>query len=150
MKNFLKFSVLFLFASFIFISCEDDEEQEVTPEITNVVAENHDGGTQIPRGGTISVNFDAKTRSGAKLDFYHIEIHDHPASGAVEDEYKIIDDDFKNLSTFKGLINAHVHEHIVVPDIANLGSYHVVIVVVDEDGNSTDTETLETHVEIVE
>jgi len=37
-----------------------------------------------------------------------------------------------------------------VPDIANLGSYHVVIVVVDEDGNSTDTETLETHVEIVE
>ncbi|MBA7556793.1 hypothetical protein ES705_49512 [subsurface metagenome] len=68
----------------------------------------------------------------------------------IEDEYKIIDDDFKDKSTFKGLVNAHVHEHIVVPDTANLGSYHVVIIVVDEDGNSADTEELETHIEIIE
>lgn len=150
MKTVFKvFLPLVLFVVF-FASCEE-KETNVTPEIKSVSAINHDNNTStIKRGGTISVNFDAKSRSGARLDFYHIEIHDHPESGKVEDEYKIIDDDFKNKSTFKGLLNAHVHEHIVVPDTANLGAYHVVIVVVDENGNSADTEGLETSITIVE
>ena len=76
------------------------------------------------------------------------EFHDHPASGVVADEYKIIDDQFTD--NFKGLKNAHVHKHITVSDTANLGSYHVVVIVVDEDGNSSDTETLETHIEIIQ
>lgn len=152
MKQLIKISSVFFLASVLFFSCDkDDVTPEITPEITNVVAENHgDGSSEIAIGGTISVDFDAKTRSGAKLDFYHIEIHDHPTSGLIEDEYKIIDDDFKDKSTFKGLINAHVHEHITVPDTANLGDYHVVVIVVDEDGNSSDTEALETHIKIVE
>jgi len=99
-------------------------------------------------GGTIGVNFDAKSRSGARLDYYNIEIHDHPVSGQVSDEYKIINEQFTE--NFKGLVNSHVHKHIVVPDIANLGSYHVVIIVVDEDGNYSDTEALDVHIEIIE
>lgn len=151
MKQIFKLLAMFFLASFVLIACdnEEDKDDEVTPMITNVTAGDHDGGDTVKRGGTISVDFDAKTRSGSKLDFYHIEIHDHPTSGKIEDEYKIIDDDFKNKSTFKGLLNAHVHEHITVPDTANLGSYHVVVVVVDEAGNSADTETLETHIEVV-
>lgn len=148
MKSVLKITALLAFVISLQFSCTEDE---ITPEISNVSAENHNSGnTLIAAGETISVNFDAKSRSGARLDFYHIEIHDHPVSGQVSDEYKIIDDDFRNLSTFKGLINAHVHEHITVPDTANTGSYHVVIIVVDEDGNSSDTEELETHIEIIE
>ncbi|MBN2485638.1 MAG: DUF4625 domain-containing protein [Bacteroidales bacterium] len=148
MKNAFKLSMVLLMAAIVMVSCEKEKEAKLS--ITNVVAENHDGGSEIPRGGTISVNFTATAGENARLDFYHIEIHDHPASGLVQDEYKIIDDDFMNKSTFKGLRNANVHEHVVVPDTANLGSYHVVIVVVDEDGNSVDTETLETHITIVE
>lgn len=147
MKNLFKFSMVILLASVVLGSCKKEEEEL---SITNVVAENHDGGTEVPLGGTISVNFTATAGDKARLDFYHIEIHDHPASGRVEDEYKIIDDDFKDKSTFKGLRNANVHEHITVPDNANLGAYHVVIVVVDEDGNSVDTEELETHITVVE
>ena len=147
MKKLLKLSSAILLASVLFFSCEKEEEKKLT--ISDVVAENHDGGTEIPLGGTISINF-AAIAGEARLDFYHIEIHDHPTSGKVEDEYKIIDDDFKDQSTFKGLRNANVHEHIQVPDTANLGSYHVVIVVVDEDGYSVDTEDLETHITIVE
>lgn len=151
MKKIYQLAVIFLIASAVLASCSKDEDDPVvTPEITDVVAVNHDNDSdEIPLGGTISVNFDAVTQSDAKLDFYHIEIHDHPVSGEISDEYKIIDEDFKDLSTFKGLINAHVHQHVVVPDTANLGSYHVVIIVVDEDGNSSDTEALETHIEIV-
>lgn len=145
MKTFFKNSLVVIFLTTFLISCGKDKG----PTISDVVAENHDGGINVPRGGTISVNFTA-TAGDARLDFYHIEIHDHPASGQIADEYKIIDDDFKDKSTFKGLKNANVHQHVAVPANANLGSYHVVIVVVDEDGNSVDTEELETHINIVQ
>ena len=115
MKNLLKLSTALLLAGIVFVSCEK-EKTELS--ITNVVAENHDGGSEIALGGTISVNFTATAGDDAR--------------------------------TFKGLRNANVHAHVTVPDTANLGSYHVVIVVVDEAGNSVDTEDLETHITIVE
>ena len=151
MKNLFKLSMAIILASIVFVSCEKDEEKAKL-SITNVVAENHneEGSTEIPLSGLISVNFKATAGEDARLDFYHIEIHDHPTSGLVEDEYKIIDDDFKDESTFKGLREAHVHQHVTVPDTANLGSYHVVIIIVDEAGYSVDTEELETHITIVE
>ncbi len=145
--------VFFFLLSLIILvpSCSDDEETEITPEISNVEAINHSTGSDtIARGEQIAVDFDAVTRSDARLDYYHIEIHDHPESGLVTDEYKIIDSSFTDVSTFSGLMNSHVHQHITVPDTANLGSYHVVVVVVDQDGYSADTEELETHIVIVE
>jgi hypothetical protein len=149
MKNLLKLVTALLFIGVFLISCEKEEEKKVL-SITNLVAENHDGGTEVPRGETISVNFTATAGNDARLDFYHIEIHDHPESGLIEDEYRIIDNDFKDKSTFKGLRNANVHEHITVADTANLGEYHVVIVVVDEAGNSVDTENGDAHIIVVE
>jgi len=135
-----------LVLSMMLTSCSKEEDRL---SITDVVAENHDNGTgTVPLGGTISVNFMASANV-ARLDFYHIEIHDHPQSGQVQDEYKLIDDDFRDISTFTGLREAHVHQHVVVPDTAHLGSYHVVITIVDRDGYSVNTEKLETHVEIV-
>jgi hypothetical protein len=147
MKNVMKYLVAVLLAGVVFVACNKDDSGL---QISNVVAENHDGGKEIPLGGTISVNFTAIAGDKARLDFYHIEIHDHPASGKVEDEYRIIDESFKDKNTFKGLRNANVHEHIVVPNEANLGRYHVVIVVVDEDGNSVDTEDVDVEIIIVE
>ena len=152
-KILLQTAAFLLIGAFVISSCKKEEEktEDGVPEITNIEALNHDTENDtVARGGTIGVNFDAKTKSSAKLDYYHLEIHDHPASGKVEDEYKIIDSTFKNQSTFKSLMNAHVHRHISVPDSANLGRYHVVIVVVDENGNSTDTEALETHIVVTE
>lgn len=149
MKNQIKLLGAMALAALLFFSCEKDEEDDKLA-ITDVIAENHDSGSsEIPRGGTVSVNFTA-TSGQARLDFYHIEIHDHPASGKVEDEYKIIDDDFKDETIFKGLREASVHKHVSVPDTANLGRYHVVIVVVDEAGYSVNTEDMETHITIVE
>jgi hypothetical protein len=147
MNRSIKFSTVILLVSILVLSCKKEEERKLT--ISDIVVENHDGGKQVPRGGTISVNFKA-TAGVARLDFYHIEIHDHPVSGLVEDEYKIIDDAFTDKVTFKGLREASVHQHVVVPAEANLGIYHVVIVVVDEDGYSVDTEDLDTSIEIIE
>lgn len=140
-----------LLAGSVLVACETDEEEKMELQITNIVAENHDGGgEEVPLGGEILVEFDAIAGDDAKLDYYHLELHDHPASGLISDEYRIIDSTFQNLTTFKGLKNAHVHEHIDVPQDANIGEYHVVIVVVDEAGNSVDTEDGDTHIVVVQ
>jgi hypothetical protein len=150
MKNYvLKTAGLMTLA--LILACVSCGKKKAAPEITNLTALNHDDNTTIiPRGGIISVNFEAESMSKDKLDYYHIEIHDHPASGLVADEYKIIDESFKNKPTFKGLKNANVHEHVTVPMDANLGKYHVVITVVDEYGNSADTEDVNIEITIVE
>ena len=159
MKSLIKFSMLFIVSGMLFIACNDDEpnaSNEVVPSapqpsIKNIEAVSHDGGsTTIARGETLGLDFDAYTQSDALLDKYHIEIHDHPESGLVEDEYKIIDSTFVNDPTFENTRNAHVHKHITIPDTANLGAYHVVIVVFDKAGYTTDTEALEMHIEVVE
>jgi len=148
-KNLLK--TFGLLSIMVIVSCTSCGKKTAIPEISNLTAVNHDDNTTIiARGGTISVNFEAVTKSKDKLDYYHIEIHDHPASGFLEDEYKIIDEPFKNKATFKGLKNANVHEHITVPVNANLGKYHVVVTVVDEYGNSADTEDVHVEITIVE
>lgn len=147
MKTLLKTAMAMLMAGLLLVSCEE-EGSELS--ISDVVAENHDGGVEVPRGGMVSINFTATAGDDARLDFYHIEIHDHPESGLVEDEYRIIDESFRDKSTFKGLRNASVHEHVAVADTANLGEYHVVIVVVDEDGYSVDTEDGDAHIIVIE
>ena len=140
-----------LLAGSVLVSCKKDEEEKMELQITNIVAENHDGGgNEVPRGGELKIEFTATAGDEAKLDYYHIELHDHPASGLVSDEYRIIDSTFQNLATFKGLKNANVHQHVEVQDTANLGAYHVVIVVVDEAGNSVDTENGDTEIIVVQ
>ena len=159
MKTILKFTVLIFALSVFIVACNDEEtkaDNEVVPAaprpaITNIVAASHeDGSSTVARGETLGLDFDALTQSDYRLDKYHIEIHDHPESGLVQDEYKIIDSTFVNDPTFEDTKNAHVHKHIIIPDTANLGSYHVVIIVFDKDGNTTDTEDLETHITVTE
>jgi len=140
-------SAIALSAILVF-SCNKEDEEKLS--ISNILVESHEGSTEIPLGGSVGIEFDAIAGEAARLDYFHLEIHDHPESGKVEDEYKIIDDSFKDEDLFKGLRNAHVHKHISIPDTANLGSYHVVITVVDEDGNSINTENLETHITVIE
>lgn len=148
MKSLFKISMIGVLAGAVLVSCE---EEKTELSIKNLVAENHDdGGKEVPRGGEILIEFDAVAGDDAKLDYYHIELHDHPPSGLVSDEYRIIDQTFENDPTFKGLKNAHVHEHVAVQDTANLGDYHVVVVVVDEAGNSVDTENGDTEITVVQ
>ena len=147
MKQFTKTFFTLVFATALLAAC-NKEQQELS--ITNLSATNHDNGTsEVPLGGEISIDFTATAGDDARLDYYHIELHDHPASGLLQDEYRIIDHSFTDEATFKGLRNANVHEHIAVPDTANLGAYHVVIVVVDENGNSVDTENGDTEIIVI-
>lgn len=131
----------------ILTSCQKDEEK--TPDIMNMSVGDHDGTTtEIALGGVAVVEFDAVSNSGERLAYYHIEMHDHPESGLIEDEYRIIDEDFEE--DFVGLMNAHVHHHVTIPVDAKLGEYHVVVTVVDESGYSADTENDDFHIQVIE
>ena len=126
-------------------ACSKDENNGPSkPEIDKFIVES-EGGDQIKRGGQISYEADIASTSDAKLDYYHVEIHDEPESGKAEDEYKIIDKDFTD--NFTDLRNTHLHDHITVPETANTGTYHFHLTVVDKDGN---TNNAETHIEVVE
>lgn len=143
-RNFFLLSVL---SSVIMLQAcsEDDDNGPSKPEIDNFIVESEGGGDQITRGGQISYEADIASTSDAKLDYFHVEIHDEPESGKAEDEYKIIDKDFTD--NIRDLRNTHLHEHITVPDTANTGTYHFHLTVVDKDGN---TNNAETHIEVFE
>ena len=152
MKQTLKIISLFLLASFVFISCDKDEEDTTTPpEIYDFTAGTHypDVSNTIVKkpGAEIIVDFSARSLNDGRLESYHIEIHDHPESGNPADEYKIIDDLFDNDPKFKGTRNANVHKHIAIPEDAPLGEYHVEVVVIDEYGNTTEVDA---HIYLVE
>lgn len=145
----MKIKSLFILSAFsaalLFHACsEDDNNGPSKPEVENFVVES-EGGNEITRGGQISYEADVTSTSDAKLDYYHVEIHDEPESGKEADEYKIIDADLTE--DFEGLRNTHLHKHIDVPDTANIGSYHFHLMVVDKDGN---TNSVEKHIEVVE
>lgn len=137
------FGLLLMALAIAFVSCSDDEDTTTPPEITDFSAGSHDHSTnEIKRGGEVIVDFKARSMNDGRLHAYHIEIHDHPASGNPADEFKLIDELFDNNPTFKGTRNASVHKHIAVPADAPLGEYHVEVVVIDEFGNSSEVDTL--------
>lgn len=128
-------SLILVFVSFS--KCEKEEETENSkPEINNLVVEGHDDS--IHRGEKISYEADIKSNSGAKLDYYHLEIHNEPESGKEEDEYKVEDDECSEDT--EGLLNTHLHHHVEVDDSAPTGKYHFYLQVVDQKGYSASAE----------
>lgn len=143
MKNSVKGLFLLLALGLVMVSCKK-EDTSTPPEITDLRAGNHDHTSNTivkAPGAEIILDFTARTGNDGRLEKYHIEIHDHPASGLSEDEYLIIDDLFDNDIKFKGTRNASVHMHIPIPEDAPLGEYHVEVIVWDEFGNTTDADT---------
>ena len=137
------FGLILMALAIAFASCSDDENTTTPPEIYEFSAGSHDHSTnEIQRGGEVIVDFKTRSLNDGRLHAYHIEIHDHPASGNSDDEFILIDELFDNNPTFRGTRNASVHKHIAVPVDAPLGEYHVEVVVIDEFGNSSEVDTL--------
>lgn len=128
-----------------FLACNDDDETtNPKPVITSFTVESEvGGGNTIALGGMISFEFDAEMQTNDKIESYHLEIHDEPASGLAADEYILIDEEFE----VGGLRNTHVHDHVEVPVDANTGKYHFHLTVTSAEGY---TETKEMELQIIE
>ena len=156
MKSILK-PILFAFlTTTLLISCTDDEIQP--PVISNVEvgavhdedhsdedhsAEDEHADEGIAHPGE-SMHIGADILAFARIESITVDIHSDeitPAEGEVAWEFEEVYTDLKYQ-----VLNAELHEDIVVPANAALGEYHVYIIVTDEVGNST---TAEAHFDLV-
>jgi len=143
MKMIFKLIFFSLLTTILFISCTDDEIQP--PVISNVeVGAVHDEGAEdvhadegIAHPGE-SMHVGADILAFARIESITVNIHSveiTPAAGEVAWEFEEVYTDAKYQ-----VLNAELHEDIMVPENAALGEYHVYIIVVDEAGNSTRAE----------
>jgi len=143
MKTIFKPIFFSLLTTILFISCTDDEIQP--PVISNVeVGAVHDEGAEdvhadegIAHPGE-SMHVGADILAFARIESITVNIHSveiTPAAGEVAWEFEEVYTDAKYQ-----VLNAELHEDIMVPENAALGEYHVYIIVVDEAGNSTRAE----------
>ncbi len=149
MKAIFKPIYLSFFTILLFVSCTDDEIQP--PVISNVeVGAVHDQGAEdvhadegIAHPGE-SMHIGADILAFARIESITVDIHSDeitPAAGEVAWEFEEVYTDSKYQ-----VLNAELHEDIMVPENAALGEYHVYIIVVDQAGNST---TAEAHFDLV-
>ena len=149
MKAIFKPILLSFFTILLFVSCTDDEIQP--PVISNVeVGAVHDEGAEdvhadegIAHPGE-SMHIGADILAFARIESITVDIHSDeitPAAGKVAWEFEEVYTDSKYQ-----VLNAELHEDIMVPENAALGEYHVYIIVVDQAGNST---TAEAHFDLV-
>ena len=156
MKSILK-PILFAFlTTTLLISCTDDEIQP--PVISNVEVgavhdedhsdEDHSGEDEHADEGIAhpgeSMHIGADILAFARIESITVDIHSDeitPDAGEVAWEFEEVYTDLKYQ-----VLNAELHEDIVVPANAALGEYHVYIIVTDEVGNST---TAEAHFDLV-
>ena len=149
MKMIFKPMFFSLLTTILLISCTDDEIQP--PVISNVeVGAVHDEGAEdvhadegIAHPGE-SMHIGADILAFARIESVTVDIHSDeitPAAVEVAWEFEEVYTDAKYQ-----VLNAELHEDIMVPENAALGEYHVYIIVVDEAGNST---TAEAHFDLV-
>ena len=149
MKMIFKLIFFSLLTTILFISCTDDEIQP--PVISNVeVGAVHDEGAEdvhadegIAHPGE-SMHVGADILAFARIESITVDIHSDeitPAAGEVAWEFEEV-----YTNTKYQVLNAELHEDIMVPENAALGEYHVYIIVVDEAGNTT---TAEAHFDLV-
>lgn len=143
MKMIFKPIFFSLLTIILFISCTDDEIQP--PVISNVeVGAVHDEGAEdvhadegIAHPGE-SMHVGADILAFARIESITVNIHSDeitPAAGEVAWEFEEV-----YTNTKYQVLNAELHEDIMVPENTALGEYHVYIIVVDEAGNSTRAE----------
>ena len=118
--------------SLTFVGCEKEEEDNTPPTIENLEI-GHDGKFQT--GSELHVEFDVSDEGG--LDYYQISIHPEGDHKSTSEEWEF-EQKFTEIS---GLKNYSVHNHeIEVPLDAELGEYHIDLMVVDLAGNVTSKE----------
>ncbi len=143
MKNYIKLFAFITLLSFTFTSCENDEEA-AAPVITDVEV-----GLQNSKTAFIGGDLHLEANIFAEGKISKIQITIHPADEAAhigpmkaksalthEGEWKVD----TTYTKFADLKNATFHEHIDVPVNASAEAYHLHIIVVDMEGNTTEYE----------
>ncbi|MDW5290251.1 DUF4625 domain-containing protein [Formosa sp. PL04] len=142
MKANFKFLAIILSLGFFLQSCSSDDDGAITiaPIITNFeFGEGTDHSTDpVAERGT-DLHLEAEIYAENVISSITLRIHSHDEITLSEGE---VEWDFEQVYTDASyqVINAVFHEHIDIPATAPAGEYHVELIVVDELGNSTESE----------
>ena len=132
MNRKLKFLLLSaVLASMAFVSsCQKDEDPApiAKPEINNLEI-----GYDNDKIGTIGgdLHLDAEIVAEGKIAVIEVELHDEAGMG---------DDIVALFTEFAGLKNTDFHEHVEIPEGTPAGEYHFHMMVIDQEGNTTEVE----------
>ncbi|WP_458627188.1 DUF4625 domain-containing protein [Winogradskyella sp. PC D3.3] len=150
MKSNFKFLTLIAFFGILLNSCSSDDDASSpslnAPEITNF--EYGEGSVhstdQVAFKGS-DIHLEAEINAEAVVSSITLSIHAHDlplADGEVEWDF------FQEYSGSNyQVINPTFHEHVDVPTNIPSGEYHIELVVIDENGNSTEVDG---HLEILD
>lgn len=137
MKKFYILSLLSIVLSFVFTSCDKDDEKADTTRPVIELDEPEDGDELLIGTG---IHFECDFSDDVMLGSYMIEIHSnfdghsHKVSSRAGEEPFFI----KKSYDLSGLRNTHVHHHdVAIPENATPGNYHLVVYCTDAAGNQT-------------
>ncbi|MCW3785201.1 DUF4625 domain-containing protein [Plebeiibacterium sediminum] len=135
MKNIQFLLSITLVANLLFVSCEDDDNQDNTKPTVTELEVGHDGEAHI--GEALHLEFYVEDND--LLDYYSVEIHGGE-EGQEESEITgwKYEEEFTEIRNKK---NYTVHHHgIMIPETVEEGEYHFHLRVVDMSGNVTEIE----------
>lgn len=118
-----------------------EQPQNIMVENLSINAGKHD----LSKADSIFIiSFDASVTEGTLVS-YSLEAHNHPASGLVADEEKLVDETFT--ADFAGKATANVEHTVVIDPAKPNGDYHVEIIITDSNGNEL---VKEGHIDLVD
>ncbi|MDR3180742.1 MAG: DUF4625 domain-containing protein [Prevotellaceae bacterium] len=118
-------------------SCDKDDPAKPVITITEI------GSHDSPEGKVAAgddLHLEAGIVAEGLIDKIVVEIHQEEGGGFE------IEETFGAGSKYAGLKNAEFHEHIVIPEEAPAGEYHLHLTVTDREGQST---TAEAELEVI-
>ena len=163
-KNILFYSAI-LFASVNLVSCDDSIGDNVKPTIENISIAH--GKNSVAAGEDLCIEMEVADNialSYLKIDMHHnlscggvkhetntpqnisyiakSDDHDH-GHGHDHDTAWEMSEDAEGFHTLNktldltGKKNSHIHQHVEIPSVAYNGDYHILIYLVDAEGNET-------------
>ncbi|WP_294476455.1 DUF4625 domain-containing protein [uncultured Bacteroides sp.] len=141
-KFYLPIICLLAISSFVFISCDKDEDSDTTKPV--ILLNEPEEGQALQIGNTHGVHFEMDLSDDVMLKSYKIEIHSnfdhhtHSRSNAASDAKETVDFSFNKAYDVPGQKTAHIHHHdIKIPANATPGDYHLMVYCTDAAGNES-------------
>lgn len=137
LKKVKRLTIAALASVVLFTSCnrDNDENEVVVPKPTISKTEIGIRNSKVGYAGA-DLHLAADIEAAGKISTVEVKIHKEDGTGWKTTE--VFDE-------FAGQLNTHFHKHIDIPASAELGEYHLHIVIKDQKGQET---TFEEHIEV--
>ena len=137
--KYLLLSISIAATTFLFTSCDSDNDGDTTPPVINLIAPAEEGILKI--GDEHGMHLEMELSDNEMLSSYKIEIHNdfdgHTHTKGLKAE-ETTPFSFQKSWDISGKKNATIHHHeSLIPENATPGNYHLMVYCTDAAGNET-------------